>query len=245
MDYSTSTALITGGASGIGFAMAQRLKALGATVVVCGRRREQLEWAAREAPGIHTLQCDVVIQDERERLCSVVATRFPALNVLINNAGIQHRPPPVLERQDWSLWQREIATNLEAPMHLSSLFAPHLCRAQHAAIINVSSGLAFSPISFMPGYCATKAALHSFTLSLRHQLRSTPVSVIEIIPPKTKTDLGGKGLHDDGVPLEEYADATFARLLAGEEEIGFGFSEINRRASREELEGIFARLNPR
>lgn len=244
MDYSTSTALITGGASGIGFALARRLRSLGATVVVCGRRREQLQWAEHEAPGIRTLQCDIALQNERERLFSEVTSQFPALNVLINNAGIQHRPPPVLERQDWGLWQREIATNLEAPMHLSSLFAPHLSLARQAAIVNVSSGLAFSPISFMPGYCATKAALHSFTLSLRHQLRHTSVSVVEIIPPKTNTDLGGKGLHEDGAPLEEYADATFARLLAGEEEIGYGFSEFNRKASREQLNQIFTRLNP-
>ncbi len=244
MDFSKSTVLITGGASGIGFAYARRFLALGARVIACGRRTEQLDWARRQAPGLEVFACDVALESERERLAAWVVERFPALNVLVNNAGIQNRPPPLIKPQEWQAYERELATNLAAPMHLSFLLAPHLMKAQAAAIVNVTSGLAFSPISFMSCYCATKAGLHSFTLSLRHQLRNSSVRVVEVVPPKTNTDLGGKGLHDDGAPLEEFADATFARLLAGEEEIGFGFSEQSRRASREQLDELFSRLNP-
>ena len=116
------------------------------------------------------------------------------------------------EPQDFKTYQSELATNLEAPLHLSLLFVRHLTEKSDAAIINVTSRLAFSPLSFMPMYCATKAALHSLTLSLRHQLRDTSVTVIEIIPPKVQTDLGGIGLHDDGVPLEEFADHAWSQL---------------------------------
>lgn len=244
MDYAKSTIVITGGASGIGFAYARRFLALGATVVVCGRRSEQLAWAKQQAPTLSTFECDVALASERERLAAWIGQEFPGLNVLVNNAGIQNRPAPLLRPQDWSAYERELATNLAAPMHLSFLLLPQLIKAREAAIVNVTSGLAFSPMSFMSCYCATKAGLHSFTLSLRHQLRNTAVKVVELVPPKTNTDLGGKGLHDDGAPLEAFADETFARLLLGAEEIGFGFSEHSRRASREQLDELFVRLNP-
>jgi uncharacterized oxidoreductase len=116
---------------------------------------------------------------------------------------------------------------------------------QPAAIVNIGSGLAFSPLAFVPVYCATKAALHSFTLSLRHQLASTPVQVIEIIPPAVDTDLGGPGLHTFGVPLNEFADAVFRRLGTDEVEIAYGMSEQASHASRAELDAIFQRMNSR
>jgi len=244
VDFSRSTVLITGGASGIGLALARRFLAIGSSVVVAGRREEQLSWAAAKCPGLHVLRCDVSREDERIRLAQEAVRRFPALNVVINNAGIQNRPAPLTHHQEWSSYRHEIATNLEAPMHLSLLLLPHLLAQPQGAIMNVSSGLAFSPLSFMPCYCATKAAIHSFTMSLRHQLRGTPVAVVEIIPPKVNTDLGGKGLHDDGVPLEEYADATFRGILEGKEEVGFGTSEFLRGASREQLDAVFGKLNP-
>jgi uncharacterized oxidoreductase len=125
------------------------------------------------------------------------------------------------------------------------LFVKHLIQKPEAAIINVPSGLAFSPIAFMSTYCATKAALHSFTLSLRYQLRDTPIRVVEIVPPKVNTDLGGVGLHDDGAPLEEFADHAWRELNAGKTEFGYGFSERNRLASREMLDQVFAHLNPK
>lgn len=130
-------------------------------------------------------------------------------------------------------------------MHLSMLFAPHLLGRASAAIINVSSGLAFSPIAFMPTYCATKAALHSFTLSLRYQLQDSPVRVVEIVPPAVNTDLGGQGLHDHGTPLDEFADHAMARLAQGDLEFGYGFSEQARLSSREGLDETFAALNDR
>ena len=110
-------------------------------------------------------------------------------------------------------------------------------------MINVTSGLALVPLARAPIYSATKAALRSFTASLRHQLRSTPVEVIEILPPAVDTDLGGPGLHTFGVPLDEFADAAFAGLDRGDREIAYGFADQARRASREELDAIFARMN--
>jgi uncharacterized oxidoreductase len=239
------TVLITGGATGIGFALAKRFWSVGSKVLVCGRREERLAAAERELSGIVTIRCDLASEVERSRLVARVISEFPEVDVVVNNAGIQNRPPPLMEEQDWTSYEREISTNLSAPIHLSMLFVQHLARKPEAALINVTSGLAFSPLSFMPTYCATKAALHSFTLSLRHQLRNTGVSVVEVIPPKVQTDLGGVGLHDDGVPLEEFADHVWRELGAGSLEFGFGFSERNRRASREDLDRVFEGLNPR
>ena len=126
--------------------------------------------------------------------------------MLVNNAGIQNRTP--IAGGDWPAAHQELAINLEAPIHLSMLLAPHLARRQNPAIVNVTSGLAFVALAEMPVYCASKAALHSFTMSLRRQLAHTPVQVIEIIPPAVDTDLGGPGLHTFGVPLDEFADAV-------------------------------------
>jgi uncharacterized oxidoreductase len=168
---------------------------------------------------------------------------LPGLDVLVNNAGIQRRVR-LTEPGEWEAVREEIAINLEAPVHLSTLFIPHLLRQERPAIVNVTSGLAFAPMAGVPVYCATKAALHSFTLSLRQQLSGTPIEVVEIIPPAVDTDLGGPGLHTFGVPLEEFADAVAARLDRGELEIPYGMAERSSRASRDELDAIFKRMNP-
>jgi uncharacterized oxidoreductase len=132
---------------------------------------------------------------------------------------------------------------LEAPIHLATLFIPHLLGQERPAIVNVTSGLAFVPLARVPVYCATKAALHSFTLSLRHQLAHTPVRVVEIVPPAVNTDLGGPGLHTFGVPVGEFADAVVSRLRAGDLEIPYGFSAQASRASYEDREALFTRMN--
>ena len=116
-------------------------------------------------------------------------------------------------------------------------------KQKNPAIVNVTSGLAFSPISFMPTYCMTKAALHSFTLSLRHQLKATSIQVTELIPPAVNTDLGGKGLHNDGANLDHFADHCMTKLAAGELEFGYESSETRRLAAKQALEPFFLMMN--
>jgi uncharacterized oxidoreductase len=242
MKPSGHTILVTGGASGIGLAFAKRFLADGNKVIICGRRAEKLREAQSAHPALHTRACDVSDPQQRVELVAWATKAFPAMDVLVNNAGIQHQVS-LQETGDWTPLHREIAINFEAPVHLSMLMVPHLRNQPQAAIINISSGLAFVPRAAVPVYSATKAAIRSFTLSLRHQLKQTSVEVIEIAPPAVDTDLGGPGLHTWGVPLEEFADAAYAQLREGKTEIGYGFSLDAMRASHEEREQIFERMN--
>ena len=243
MNLSHSTILITGGASGIGLALAACFLAAGSTVIVCGRRADKLAEAQRQHPGLHTHVADVATAADREALAAWATATFPDLNVLVNNAGIQRRVRVDDLATAWEAHRQEIAINLEAPIHLAALLLPHLRQQAGAAIVNVTSSLAFVPAAFVPIYSATKAALHSFTRSLRHQLAMTGVQVLEIIPPAVDTDLGGPGLHTFGVPVAAFAEAVVARLAAGELEVGYGESEQTRLASRAALAARFHQLN--
>ena len=242
MDLGTNTILITGGASGIGFALAERFLRAGSEVLVCGRREDALREAQARQPRLAIRVCDLADTQERVALFRWAVTEFPRLNVLINNAGIQRRVR-LTEPEDWQQTRQEIAINLEAPIHLSRLFVPHLVKQERPVVANVTSGLAFTPLAGVPVYCATKAAMRSFTLSLRHQLASTPIRVVEIVPPAVNTDLGGPGLHTFGVAVEEFADVVMSRLREGDLEIPYGFSAQASRASREELDALFTRMN--
>lgn len=242
MDVASNTILITGGASGIGLALAERLLRAGSQVIVCGRREDKLREAQTRYPRLAIRVCDLAEERAREALLRWAVAEFPRLNVLVNNAGIQRRVRLAAEEK-WRETRHEIAINLDAPIHLSRLFIPHLLTQERPAIVNVTSGLAFTPLAGVPIYSATKAALHSFTLSLRHQLSSTPIQVVEIVPPAVNTDLGGPGLHTFGVAVEEFAEAVMARLREGDLEIPYGFSAQASRASRDELDALFTRLN--
>lgn len=244
MRLDANTILITGGASGIGLAFAERFLRAGSRVIICGRRADKLQEVRTTHPGLHTRVCDVGEEAQRRELFQWVTREFPGVNVLVNNAGIQRRDFHFYHPEPWERTRQELAINLDAPIHLTQLFLPHLVRQQAPVIMNVTSGLAFVPIAAVPLYCATKAALRSVTLSLRHQLASAGVQVIEIIPPAVNTDLGGPGLHTFGVPLAEFADAVFARLPHGDLEIAYGFAAQASHASRQELEAMFQRLNP-
>jgi uncharacterized oxidoreductase len=236
------TVLVTGGASGIGFGLAERFLAEGNDVILCGRREDKLREAREKHGAFHTRTCDVSDPAERQDLAAWATREFPRVDVLLNNAGIQHRID-LTDSPEWPLLHSEITTNLEAHIHLATLFIPHLMRAKESAIINVTSGLAFVPRAAVPVYCATKAAMRSFTLSLRHQLKNTPIEVIEIIPPAVDTDLGGPGLHTFGVPLDEFVNAAFDQLKAGRNEAVYGFSEDSIRATAEVRDAMFARMN--
>jgi uncharacterized oxidoreductase len=244
MDIGSKTVLVTGGATGIGFALAERFVKAGSRVIVCGRREDTLREAARKVPGLEVQVTDLAREDQRVSLAASVLARFPELNVLVNNAGIQRRARFSADDAPWSERTREIAINFEAPVHLTALFLPHLRKQAGAAVINVTSGLAFVPAAFASVYSATKAAMHSFTVSLRQELQAgMSIEVIEIVPPAVDTDLGGKGLHTQGVPLADFADTMMRGIEQGQLEIGYGFSETARKAGREELDALSLRMS--
>jgi uncharacterized oxidoreductase len=240
----SNTVLITGGASGIGLGLARRFARAGSKVIVCGRDDAKLRDAREHIPGLATYPCDVAKPADRTELVRLVTREHPQLNVVINNAGIQRRVQ--LEQDEpWPDCEAEIAINFHAPVHMCRLLVPHLRTRERPAIVNVTSGLAFIPAAFVPIYAATKAAMHSFTVSLRQQLAASPIQVVELVPPAVNTDLGGAGLHASGVPLDEYCDAAAASLERGDLEIGYGFSEKARLASRAEIDDILKRMSQR
>ncbi|GGH78023.1 putative oxidoreductase [Pullulanibacillus pueri] len=244
MKLSGNTILITGGSAGIGLAFAERFIKAGNTVIVCGRREDVLQKAKEKHPSIITYVSDMAIESERVSLFDWVTTHYPDVNVLINNAGIQQRFNVLKAdaKNDWNDFNKEIMINIEAPIQLSMLFAPFFAKKEDATIINVTSGLAFTPFVIAPIYSATKAALHSFTMSLRHQLSATSVEVIEVAPPAVNTDLGGAGLHTTGEPLDAFADGIFKGLEEGKQEIGYGSSVNRLRMSRDDIDDYVANM---
>jgi uncharacterized oxidoreductase len=239
-----NTILITGGSTGIGLSLAARFLEAGNRVLICGRRKDKLEEAEKAHPGLRTFVCDVSKEADREALFAHTVREFPGTNVLFNNAGVM-RFVRIEGSLAWSVPADEIATNLAAPIHLSLLFAEHLAGRPNAAILNTTSGLSHVPMSIAPVYCATKAGLHSFTQSLRHQLAGKGIEVIEICPPHVDTDLGAPGTNGAGMDLEAYIDSVMAGLAKGEEEITVGFSTLLRDAGAEEKKRLFAQLNPK
>ena len=231
--------LITGGASGIGLGLAERFARENNRVIACGRRPEALRAAAERVPGLVTRECDLSASAGRVELYRWVAAEHPDLSVLVNNAGTQNWMAPTDERFAERAHD-EIAINVEAPIHLASLF---LALPALATIVNVTSGLGFVPLAKVPVYSATKAFLHSYTLSLRELVRGRGIEVVELIPPALNTDLGGKGLHDHAPPVADFIEAVFDQLAAGRTTVTFGFTEGLSQAGQEVFQPIFARMN--
>jgi len=240
MNLSQNKILITGGASGIGLGLTERFLLENNTVIICGRRASLLAEIEQKHPSVITRVCDLSIESERIALFEWVAENHPDLQVLVNNAGIQHW----MDISDEDFYQKasvEIMTNILAPVHLANLFA-QLNSLQ--TIINVTSGLSFVPLTKVPVYSATKAFFHSFTQSLRYLLKSKNIEVIEMIPPALNTDLGGIGLHEGQPAVSDFVDAVFAQLKEGKMELTFGFSEMLAKANPEALMQTFNRMNP-
>ncbi|SFX42765.1 uncharacterized oxidoreductase [Thermoactinomyces sp. DSM 45891] len=244
MKMTGNTILITGGGSGIGLAFAERFIKMGNRVLICGRRESALQKAKERFSSLITYTCDLTIESERIALFDWVVKNHPDVNVLVNNAGILQRFNVLTAdaKDNWSHYNQEITANLEAPIHLTMLFAPFLAEKGEATIINVSSGLAFTPLAVTPIYSATKAAIHSFTMSLRHQLSDTSVEVIEVVPPAVATDLGGEWLRTHVEPLHDFADGIFKGLGVGEVEIGYSTSAERLRMSRDQLDGYAEKM---
>ena len=226
MKLQGNTILITGGATGIGFALAEALVKAGNKVIICGRRQAKLGEAKTRLPDLETIECDVTDEKARESMLAWVKNNFGDLNILINNAGIQRVVnlktgiKGVLDCND------EVQTNLVAPICLSALFIPLLLEKKESAIINVSSGLAFKPLAVKAIYSATKAAVHSFTVSLRHQLKDTSIKVFEIIPPTVATELlkpVAPGINSPkAIPPAEVAATVLPALANDQYEIPVG-----------------------
>jgi len=239
MKISNNKILITGGASGIGLGLTERFVKENNTVIICGRRESLLEEVSKKYPSVVTRRCDLSKTEEREGLFNWISQKHSDLNVLVNNAGIQQ----LMSLSDSDFFERakkEIVINIEAPVHLTSLFTN---LKSLNTVINITSGLSFVPMARMPVYCASKAFFHSFTLSLRHLLKSKNIEVIEVIPPALNTDLGGKGLHNSAPPVSDFIDAVFMQLKQGKTELTFGFSEAMIKAGPEDLQKTFDRMN--
>jgi uncharacterized oxidoreductase len=244
MQLSNNTILITGGATGIGLSLAEEFLKLGNTVIICGRRESKLNETKQKYPSIHIRVCDVSKKNEREELSKWALTNFPELNILINNAGIQREVSFTSGSYNHEEVSKEIETNLTAPIHLSALFTSQLIKQKQSAIINVSSGLGFTPIAIMPVYCATKAAIHSFSLSLRHQLSKTSVKVFELIPPivDTELDQGARDKRnqtDRGMKPAEFAMQAINALKEDIYEAPIGMAA----GLRQKREEMFPMLN--
>jgi uncharacterized oxidoreductase len=206
MQMTGNTILITGGSSGIGRALAVAFHQLGNQVIVAGRRQALMEEIVAANPRMHAAVVDVQKLDALPAFVDDILRHYPGINVLINNAGIM-KPENLNESNGHdTVAEQTIATNLLAPMRLTGLLLPHLKKQHHAAIMNVSSGLAFVPMAITPTYCATKAALHSWTQSLRYQLRNSGVDVLELVPPYVQTELmGSRQAHDPrAMPLADF-----------------------------------------
>ena len=248
MKISGNTVLITGGATGIGFSLAEAFIKAGNEVIICGRREQKLEETKIRLPQIYTRVCDLYWEKERGLLYDWVRSNFKNINVLVNNAGIQRMIDFKKGTQDLFNGEDEIEVNLKAYIYLSAYFIPLFLKQKEAAIVNISSGLAFVPLAVVPIYCATKAAIHSFSISLRHQLRDTAIRVFEIIPPIVDTELD-KGAREErgqdyrGIPPFEVAKVTLNALENNEYEVAIGMAQYLKTGSRNNPEQTFHNMN--
>ena len=225
MKLSNRTVMITGGTSGIGLGLAEAFLTAKSRVIVCGRNPEKLKAIQAKYPDFTVLPCDIGDAGQREKLAAEVLPRFPDIDILVNNAGIQRYIDLKKGYAELKAGGDEIAVNFTGLVDMTALFIGHLLKKPAAAVINVSSGLGFMPMPNTPVYSATKAAVHTYTLVLRQQLKGTPVKVIEIVPPMVDTDLNKAGrdaihLKFRGISLAEYIP-TVVKGLEKDEDIIF------------------------
>jgi uncharacterized oxidoreductase len=221
MKTTGNTILITGGASGIGRGLAEAFHKLGNQVIICGRRQAVLEEVTAANPGMASLPLDITDCTSINSCVAQAINRFPKLNALINNAGVMQLEDTKASPASLADAEAMVMTNLLGTIRMSAAILPHLQRQSRSALLTVTSGLAFVPLTSAPTYCATKAAAHSYTVSLRQQLQGTSVEVIELAPPYVQTELLGKHQATDpkAMPLADYISETMALLERGETEV--------------------------
>ena len=241
MKLSNNKILITGGATGIGLGLTERFIRDNNTVIICGRRKAALKAVTDKYPSVITRVCDLTSEAERIELYNWISQNHSDMNVLVNNAGIM-KWTKATDSDFYQQATEEITTNVMAPIHLTNLF---LNLPSLDTIMNVTSGLAFVPISGASVYCGTKAFLRSFTLSLRHSLKSKGIEVIELIPPAVETDISGGKNRNMGYPtVDEFVASIFKQLREGKTELTFGTSETRAKATNEAIADYYKKLNP-
>ncbi|WP_417244307.1 SDR family oxidoreductase [Celeribacter sp.] len=218
MKMENNTIFITGGTSGIGRGLAEAFHKLGNQVIIAGRRKALLDEVTTANPGMKAIELDIGDPASIEAAAKTLIADYPQLNVLINNAGIMPFDDASQAIDDTTM-QAIITTNLYGPIRMTSALIEHLKRQPDATIINNTSVLAYVPLAVTAVYSATKAALHSYSLSQRFMLRDTSVRVQEIAPPWVNTDLIKKGDDPRAMPLDQFITETMAGLAADKEEI--------------------------
>jgi uncharacterized oxidoreductase len=246
MQISGNTILITGGGSGIGRALAETFHALGNQVIIAGRRQRVLEETITANPGMKSAVFDTENADAIRSFAEQLAKDYPSLNAVIHNAGIMR--PENLKSGGVSDAEAIITTNLLGPIRLTSALLPQLLAKPRATVMTVSSGLAFVPMAMTPSYCATKAAIHSYTQSLRYQLKGSGVQVLELIPPYVQTHLMGARQKNDpnAMPLEEFIAETMNILKSSPDATEICVERVKplRFAERNgNYDGFFTRFN--
>ena len=250
MNISGNTVLITGGATGIGYAIAEYFLEAGNEVIICGRRKEKLLEAQKKHAELHIKVCNVAEEADQRALVEWISTKFSNLNILVNNAGVQRDIDFTKGISEFIAGDNEIKINLEAPIVLTGLFIPYLIGRKEAAIINISSGLGFVPAARMPVYSASKAGLHAFSMALRQQLLKSGIKVFEVVPPAVDTELNPEGRAKRGnfkidLKPKEFVAAAMKGFKNNIFEIGYGMTEGHIKASREELDKSFQQMNSR
>lgn len=244
----SNTMLVTGGGGGIGRGLAEAFHKLGNRVIIGGRRDSVLREACAANPGMSSVLLDISDPASIRAAAQSVPAKFPDLNCIINNAGLQ-RVHDFSAAVDEAGMVEEIETNLLGLMRMCAAFIPHLKSRPEATLINISSGLAFVPLARVPVYCATKAAVHSFCVSLRHQLKHTSIRVVELIPPWVDTNLDQGRRRTTGpapMPLPQFLSEAMAGLSENADEVPVGDAKFLRASAgmTEAFTKAFSRMNP-
>ena len=248
MQTNGNTILITGGGSGIGRGLAEAFHRAGNQVIISGRRQDALDAVVADNPGMAAFTLDIASAEAISDFAGRVIAAYPALNAVINNAGIMV-DEDVVGGDYLEIAEATVATNLLGPIRLTAALLPHLLRQPRAAVLTVSSGLAFVPKASTPTYSATKAAIHSYSQSLRYQLRNTAVEVIEIAPPYVQTTLQGEKQASDpnAMPLADYISETMQLLAQGPENGEVLVQRVYRQRFAEQngnAAAVFGMINP-
>lgn len=247
MKLSKQIVLITGGGSGIGLALAKKFLENNNTVIITGRNLAKLQKVQAEFPKINIFQSDVTDDAEVRMLADDISQKFEGIDILVNNAGIMNLVDAGNEKNDLQKQMEEIEINFNSPLRMFHYFLPQLKKSKNAALINVSSGLAYVPFAQAPVYSGTKSALHFWTKSIRPQLKPHNIKVIEVLPPVVKTDIfdGIEASEDDFKPIlpQKLADLFWKDFIKGKEEITPGMSSQLKLMSRLAPKFIFKQLN--